>query len=177
MRLQAPLGTAVYASTCLAMAIGPVFAGPQGHKATMAIAAALGFITWPFIEYVLHRFVLHGIRPFSTWHAAHHQDSGPPHPTPTLSILSLMLALVLLPAAMLAGPWHGLAFTSGVMMGYGVYMVTHHAIHHCRCRHTWLRQRKFRHALHHDRLRPPGYYGVTTSLWDQILGTAHRHDF
>lgn len=168
----------LYASTWLAMAAGLLIAAPYGHRAEQVIAAGLGLLNWPLIEYVLHRFVQHGIKPFSTWHAAHHRNGATNHqPALVWSGVMPMLILVFAPAAMLAGQWPGAAFAFGTMTGYAGYVAIHHAIHHACCKHTWIRERKFRHALHHDPLRPAGYYGVTSSLWDKILGTEHRHDF
>ena len=39
---------------------------------TLPLVALAGAATWTFLEYVLHRFVLHGVAPFSDWHRQHH---------------------------------------------------------------------------------------------------------
>lgn len=169
--------TGFYVIVMASMAAAQLLAVPRDCKAFTAIAAALGFLAWPLIEYGLHRFLLHGLKPFSTWHARHHQCEDPPVCMPTLVSATLMATFVFLPAAVLMDFWQALGLTFGVLAGFRVYATTHHAIHHERCQSIWIRQRKFRHALHHDAHRPAGYFGVTSSLWDQIMGTVHRHDF
>lgn len=166
-----------YAILLASMAATQLIAGPSDRKALTAIASGLGFLAWPLIEYGLHRFVLHGFKPFSTWHARHHHLDDPYVCMPTVFSATLMATLVFMPAVALAGFWSGMGFTFGVLAGYRLYAATHHAIHHEYCKSAWIMQRKFCHALHHDAQRPAGYYGVTSSLWDQIMGTRHRHEF
>jgi sterol desaturase/sphingolipid hydroxylase (fatty acid hydroxylase superfamily) len=125
----------------------------------------------------LHRFVLHGIKPFSTWHATHHQRPQALICTPTILSASLIAVLVGVPAWWLNEPWPALAMGFGLLNGYLVYAVTHHAIHHWRSDNEWIRQRKHCHALHHDASRMAGFYGVTSVLWDEVLGTKPRNNW
>jgi hypothetical protein len=46
---------------------------PRADRAAMVALAATGLATWSLVEYAMHRFVLHGIEPFKTWHAKHHE--------------------------------------------------------------------------------------------------------
>ena len=43
-----------------------------GQWLELLVLMGLGLVSWTLIEYALHRFVLHGLRPFSRWHAQHH---------------------------------------------------------------------------------------------------------
>jgi cyclopropane-fatty-acyl-phospholipid synthase len=79
------------------------------------------------------------------------------------------MSLVFLPVLIWSDLWRACALTLGVLTGYMVYTMTHHATHHWRADNSWLRQRKRWHALHHH-LERPGYYGVTTSFWDNVFG-------
>ena len=135
--------------------------------------AATGLAGWTFIEYVLHRFVLHGMLPFSRWHQEHHQRPAALICAPTLLSATLIATLVFLPALELGNLWRACALTLGVLTGYLAYSVTHHAIHHWRAGNSWLKQRKRWHALHHH-VEHPGCYGVTTAFWDRVFGSAHR---
>ena len=135
----------------------------------------LGLFSWSFIEYVLHRFVLHGIAPFSNWHAIHHRTPSALVCTPTILSFTLIALLVSLPAFLLGGIWNSCALTLGVSTGYLMYSITHHSIHHFHSKNRWLKQRKRWHALHHH-VDNPGYYGVTSGLWDYVFKSSLSKD-
>jgi len=168
---------ALYAAASILMAAYLAVESPSGQNKTLIAMAGSGLISWPLIEYGLHRYVLHGIRPFSTWHAAHHQRPHALICTPTILSAALIAMLVFMPAMLLSNVWLAMAFTVGLLTGYLGYALTHHAIHHWRADSAWLKQRKLCHALHHDLRRPAGYYGVTSSLWDVVMGSTHRRNF
>jgi cyclopropane-fatty-acyl-phospholipid synthase len=138
---------------------------------------------WSLLEYVLHRFVLHGIRPFSSWHGEHHARPGALISSPLLLSLSLFAALAATPAWWLLGVWPGMAITLGLMAGYLAYGLTHHAVHHRMpawvARNAWMGRRRTRHAMHHythhaTTVGRPGtacHYGVSNSVWDAVFGT------
>lgn len=132
-----------------------------------------GLVGWTLIEYLMHRFVLHGMLPFRRWHEEHHERPAALICAPTLLSATLIAVLVFLPALELAGTWYASSLTLGVMAGYLAYSITHHAIHHWRAGNSWLKQRKRCHALHHH-VDKPGCYGVTTAFWDRVFGSAHR---
>lgn len=147
--------------------------GSAGQRLAMLACVAAGLAGWTLIEYLLHRFVLHGPEPFRRWHAEHHARPTALICTPTPYSAALLFVLVYLPARLLLGPWLGGALTLGVLAGYLSYTVAHHATHHWRGRGRWLLQRKRWHALHHRPGAHPGHYGVTTGFWDRAFGSAH----
>jgi sterol desaturase/sphingolipid hydroxylase (fatty acid hydroxylase superfamily) len=130
-----------------------------------------GLAGWTLIEYVVHRFVLHGLRPFSSWHALHHRRQTDLIYAPTILTAAVITGLVFLPAWMLGGLWRACALMLGLLSGYAAYSVTHHAVHHRRGDGAWLRRRKRWHSLHHRPSEPPGRYGVTTAFWDHVFRT------
>ena len=138
--------------------------------------AALGLAGWTFIEYGLHRFLLHGVKPFSTWHAEHHRRPAARIYSPTVVSVASIAVLIYLPTWLVLGPWPACALTFGVTAGDFAYSVTHHAVHHWGAGGRWLGRRKHWHGLHHacplDDTRRPGYYGVTCTFWDRVLRTA-----
>jgi sterol desaturase/sphingolipid hydroxylase (fatty acid hydroxylase superfamily) len=146
---------------------------PRGAAWTSLVLVVVGWSSWTLIEYLLHRFVLHGVYPFSQWHAEHHRRPVALICTPTLVSAALVFSLVFVPAWLLVGLWPASAVTLGVLIGYLGYAVTHHATHHWRADNTWLNQRKRWHALHHGSGRAPGHYGVTSAFWDRVFGSAH----
>ncbi|MDR3412586.1 MAG: sterol desaturase family protein [Formivibrio sp.] len=159
-------GLAVFLLACFLM-----INGPRGQWLDILFFVLLGLSSWTIIEYILHRYVLHGLQPFSRWHAQHHQRPNALICTPTLLSASLIVSLVFFPALLSGNRWFASALTLGVLIGYLAYSVTHHAIHHWRAKSNWLKQRKLWHALHHHNIDRPGCYGVTCAFWDHVFGS------
>jgi cyclopropane-fatty-acyl-phospholipid synthase len=129
----------------------------------------LGALLWTMAEYLLHRFVLHGLPPFKHWHALHHRRPRALICGPTLLSSALIAVLVFAPAWALLGTRPAEALTLGLVLGYLGYGLVHHAIHHGGGG-NWMRDRRRWHALHHHAQAPAGY-GVSTSLWDRVFVT------
>ncbi|APV51940.1 hypothetical protein BWI17_21065 [Betaproteobacteria bacterium GR16-43] len=161
-------GAAVVALAACVLAMGP----PAPLPEVVAIAAA-GVAGWTLIEYALHRFVLHGLRPFSTWHGEHHGRPRALICTPTIVSAALFVVLVFLPALALLDLRRASALTLGMLTGYLVYSITHHATHHWQAGGPWMKARKRCHAVHHHR-ETPGCYGVTSAFWDRVFGSDTR---
>jgi sterol desaturase/sphingolipid hydroxylase (fatty acid hydroxylase superfamily) len=160
----------LYGAAVVCLALYLIVASPQrDHGSLLAIALA-GLAAWTLIEYALHRFVLHGLQPFKRWHAAHHDRPTALICTPTILSAVLIGLLVFLPALLLGGTWRACALTMGLLIGYLIYTITHHATHHWRAHSAWLQGRKHWHALHH-RTGQTGHYGVTSAFWDQVFGS------
>ncbi|MFZ6849189.1 sterol desaturase family protein [Undibacterium sp. RuRC25W] len=132
-----------------------------------------GIVIASAVEYLSHRFILHGVKPFSTWHQRHHQQPKSSIGTPTSVSASLILVLIFLPLWFSAPLFYATAVTLGVVIGYATYIITHHATHHWKGRNRWLVNRKQWHALHHC-VAPDCYYGVSSSLWDHVFATVKR---
>ena len=162
----------LYGAAVIALATGTLAAGPREQIAQVVALILAGLCAWGAIEYVLHRFVLHGLAPFRQWHALHHERPAALICAPTILSASLIVGLVFVPALQLGGLWRACALTLGVVAGYLAYAVTHHATHHWRADSTWLRQRKRWHARHHHSGDAPHCYGVTSALWDHVFGSA-----
>ena len=64
--------------------------GPRDRWLAIAGFTLTGLVGWSFIEYLLHRFVLHRMQPFKRWHAEHHDRSTALICTSTLLSGSLM---------------------------------------------------------------------------------------
>lgn len=148
-----------------------VSADPAIERLLLLAWVVLGIFVWTLMEYLLHRFVLHGLPPFAAWHAEHHRRPLALICAPTLLSGSLIGFLVYLPSLAMMGLWQSLALALGVLIGYLAYTLLHHATHHWRAASgTWLQRRRYWHALHHSR-QVQGCYGVTTELWDQVFRT------
>ena len=162
------LDFALYGAACLALLAYLGTQTPSHAWGQLAGWALLGGLAWTLLEYALHRFVLHGLQPFSRWHGEHHRRPEALVCTPTLVSAALFLLLVYLPARWWLGAWSAAAFTLGLLLGYLWYSTVHHAIHHWTLDTAWLRQRKRWHAQHHH-VYPVCRYGVTTQVWDRFF--------
>jgi len=162
---------ALYGATSVGLAAFLMIAGPRAQRWEIMAFALIGLLSWTLIEYALHRFVLHGLPPFSAWHAAHHRRPAALISTPTLFSATLIAALVFLPEWALGGLWRACALTFGVLTGYLAYSITHHATHHWHAKNAWFKRLRRWHALHHSPNMPPGHYGVTSPFWDHVFGS------
>lgn len=143
-----------------------------------AVAAVIGgFITWTLIEYLLHRWLLHGALAIPRReHMEHHRDPRAmvSTPVPTIALLWLLL-WALLSTVLPRGTAALLVF--GVYAGYNHFAMVHHLQHHygALLARSPLHAKSFRlHALHHR--RPDMLFGITTLFWDRVLGTFLEDD-
>src|ERR1700754_413557 len=81
---------ALYGIAVVALAVVVFHAGPIEHRLVTAAWVVTGVIAWSGIEYVLHRFVLHGLQPFVRWDAEHHR-----RPTALICIPTTLSALLI----------------------------------------------------------------------------------
>ena len=161
----------IYAVCIGGSSIGLPLLAPRSQWLAMGVVAAIGLAGWSLVEYAIHRYVLHGLEPFRSWHASHHQRPMDLISSPTLLSATSIAVLVFAPAALLADRWIAAALTTGVAAGYLGYALCHHGTHHWRARSGWLKERKRWHAIHHRR-GGAACYGVTTSFWDHVFGSA-----
>lgn len=168
----------LYAAASIALAFVLAVAAPYERQLELVTYAFSGILTWTLVEYLLHRFVLHGLQPFRNWHAEHHRRPRALDGTPTILSVVLIAALVFVPALVVRDLWNACALTFGLLTGYVVYVTVHHGAHHWKTDLVWLRRAKQHHALHHGTLAGTGRYGVTSALWDVVFrttgGTAPR---
>jgi sterol desaturase/sphingolipid hydroxylase (fatty acid hydroxylase superfamily) len=146
------------------MAVAPLFAILLFETSTLKLAnvvvfASAGIVAWTFAEYAFHRFALH--RLVTTQHRLHHANPD----KPLLSIfwqIWVCFAVVYLVA--------GGAFVAGALIAYAWYLFVHHCTHHSAHRLPAFLIRN--HNGHHK--FATRNYGVTTTLWDNVFGTALR---
>ena len=148
-------------------------------------AVGLTLLAYPPVEYLLHRFVLHGRYLYksaltaSVWkriHFDHHQDPhdlrvlfGALHTTlPTI-------ALVTLPIGYAVGGFSGVvaAFTTGALVTCGYEFV--HCVQHLNYvpKSAFLQRTKRLHMAHHFH-NETGNFGITSPLCDILLGTLYE---
>lgn len=138
---------------------------------TWLLCAALGFIAWTLFEYVVHRVLYHAVPMFKDVHDAHHREPNAFIGAPPVVGPLMISAITYLPLS-LWSPGVASGATAGMLLGYMAYMLIHHAAHFWNPRPgSWLHGARRHHALHHFR-DEDGNFGITTSLWDHVFGTA-----
>ncbi len=162
---------AVYGIAVVVLSGSTWAATPQGHALLACGWVLCGWAAWTLVEYLLHRFVLHGLPPFKRLHASHHQRPTALIGSPTLMTAALFGLLVFAPSFAALGLWRACALTSGMVSGYLAYTVIHHGVHHWRSSAPWLQRRRRWHGLHHRSPPKHACFGVTSGLWDHVFGT------
>ncbi|MBW2396175.1 MAG: sterol desaturase family protein, partial [Deltaproteobacteria bacterium] len=134
-----------------------------------AVAAALGFFAWGFVEYLVHGILGHRYRTFVTpLHGGHHIEPRAVFTSPLgwVPIAGLLWAV----AALTAGPLFGSCFFAALLAGFLRYEYVHWRIHF-RTPKTPRQRLLHQHHLAHHFVNAKAYHGVTTRLWDRVFGT------
>jgi len=164
-----------YADFWISIALIAIFAA---HGSTMNWrggaewfgCVALGLACWTLLEYVIHRWVYHGIPYFKQQHEHHHEEPLEFIGAPPLIGIVLILSVFYAPL-MSNHPLVASGLTSGVLAGYSIYQLLHHADHHWSPRPgSWFHRARHFHALHHFHSEQANF-GITTSFWDWAFGT------
>ncbi len=145
---------------------------------TILTLIILGIAVWSLAEYTLHRFIFHfnfksefGAKIHFIFHGVHHDypnDSRrlvmPPSISVPLAILFYFIFTLIL------GRINVAAFFVGFILGYLAYDMTHYAVHHFNMHNKFWLAIKNHHMKHHYMDSTKGF-GVSSSLWDEIMGT------
>ena len=143
------------------------------------LLVAGGVLSWTLIEYGLHRFVFHyrarsvfGRKLLYAAHMSHHEDPRAASRLFASLLLSLPIATAYFLLGLVAsGSWHAATFLfAGLTAGYFCYEWLHFQAHHRRPRLRLFRYLRKYHLLHHHQT-PELRFGVTSPLFDMLLGT------
>jgi sterol desaturase/sphingolipid hydroxylase (fatty acid hydroxylase superfamily) len=142
-----------------------------GGPLTALLAIALGVFAFSFVEYFFHRWMFHTRIPlFEQGHRMHHErplgyDSLPFFLPGAVLLILTGLCVLVMPTGF------ALMMMGSVTFGYIAYGLSHFTIHHVRFKHPLLRRWAGAHHVHH--YHPGSNFGVTTPLWDVLLGTRY----
>lgn len=133
-----------------------------------------GLFAWTLLEYIIHAYLGHlpkGKIMVSREHLHHHADIQYFSPL-SLKIRGAVpvLSLLLVVTGLLSNWAFAGGFTVAVSVGWTVYEWLHKAIHDLGPTNAYMRWAA-RHHLHHHFTRPQRNHGVTSPLWDILLGT------
>jgi sterol desaturase/sphingolipid hydroxylase (fatty acid hydroxylase superfamily) len=168
----------VYPLVLAVLITAAVWHGSQALRAGLyqwLPACLCGLAFWSLLEYALHRVALHLMPYFSTLHKVHHAEPLGFIGTPAWISITVWLVVILLPLSSFLAFNIADGATVGVMLGYWWYGIVHHLIHH----HThspgresvYIARLRAWHMRHHHSPRR-GNFGVTSSVWDHLFGTA-----
>ena len=137
-----------------------------------------GFLVWTLVEYVMHRYVFHfelpgkiGARVHFIVHGVHHDypsDRMRLVMPPSLSI-PLALAFFYLFKWLVPEPFFWMFFGT-FLIGYLIYDIGHYAMHHFNFKSGIFKKIKNHHMKHHYQ-EPEKGYGVSSPLWDLVIGS------
>ncbi len=142
------------------------------HLLAAALTVLCGLFVFTFIEYAAHRWLFHGhTGPFEAGHTHHHVDPLGYDALPFFMPPLFMCALgALFALALPVG--YALLLAGVIAAGYAAYGLSHVAIHVHRFKNPLMRRWAGFHNIHH--YHPDANFGVTTGLWDFLLGTHYR---
>jgi sterol desaturase/sphingolipid hydroxylase (fatty acid hydroxylase superfamily) len=137
-------------------------------------AALFGAASWTAAEYGLHRFAMHEMRGrglASVEHLKHHADVTyfSPASKKLASAAGTTAVAFPLTAALASRRW-ATAFTAGMIATYFGYEVAHRRTHTHPPANRYGRWARRNH-LHHHFGAPMRNFGVTSPVWDHLLGT------
>lgn len=171
-RLNLRLGLTADSLTAAALILAAIADG--GLRWPWALLTVLlGLAVFSFIEYAAHRWLFHGRHtgPFKRGHAHHHRnplgyDALPFFLPPLLMGALAGLLMLALPAD------YALLLAGMVAAGYAAYGIGHLLMHVHPFKSALARRWVAFHDEHHR--HADTNFGVTSGLWDVILGTRHR---
>lgn len=137
----------------------------------------LGVMTWPMLEYFLHRFFGHEWN-FNTLFRREHQTHHRVRDFFAPAYLKCLMAAAVLGGIYLLGKLFGLRseigfYTGGILATYLFYEWTHYSYHRLAPRTQMGLFLRKHHFFHHFK-NAKSNYGVTTAFFDFVFGTFTR---
>lgn len=154
------------------------------HKMTALGFFALGVLAWTWLEYIVHKHILHGRFPdgpspwkhalhvyFDHLHIEHHQRpwdgnhvSGTTRDTFIFAILFAGIGFLF--------PFHTApVFVAGMLQAYIAEEWVHHSVHFCTFKGRYFQYIKRHHLYHHSPKGAGVGYGLSSGMWDVVWQT------
>ena len=141
------------------------------HPVAALSVFGAGLLLFSLIEYSFHRWLFHGPeQAMERGHRRHHEaplgiDSLPFFIPPVALLVLVGLFTEVMPLS------YAMLLTGAIGGGYFAYGQCHEWIHRTRFKHPLLRRWAASHHIHHH--HPDRNFGVTSPLWDYVLGTRY----
>lgn len=167
-----------------AYGVAVVALGLREAPGTAAAFALAGVVLWTWVEYMVHRHVLHGVFPpgpgrwraflhrhYDHLHWEHHErpwdgrhingtlrDTGP-----AALVLAALSFLAPLPTAPV--------LLGALLVSYVAEEWIHHSCHYYTFRGRYFRHLRSRHLHHHGARGADATFGLSNGIWDVVYGT------
>ena len=144
--------------------------------------AVLGIVAFTFVEYMMHKHFFH-MEPDTPIkdklqygiHGVHHdypRDKDRLAMPPFVS--AAYAAILYLVFTLLMGDF-ALYFLPGFLLGYSGYLAVHYVVHVYNPPKNFFKVLWVNHAIHHYK-NPDSAFGVSSPLWDYLLGTLPKKE-
>lgn len=138
----------------------------------------LGILSWSITEYLLHRYIFHfhptsefGKKIHFLFHGVHHDYPNDSNRLVMPPGISVPLAfLFYFGFKLVMAPYLLYPFFAGFVLGYLFYDMLHYALHHVDMKGKFWIALKTHHLKHHFK-DPDKGFGVSSPLWDIIVGS------
>jgi sterol desaturase/sphingolipid hydroxylase (fatty acid hydroxylase superfamily) len=154
------------------------------HKAAVLAWFALGVAAWTWLEYLAHRYILHGRFPdgpslwrhalhryFDHLHIEHHQRPWDGNHVNGTIRDTLPVALILAAVSFLF-PFHTAPVVlAGLLQAYIAEEWVHHSVHFCQFKGKYFQYIKRHHLYHHSPKGAGVGYGLSSGIWDVVWQT------
>lgn len=136
-----------------------------------------GWVMFTLVEYLIHRYLYH--MPASTpkrarlqyvMHGVHHEFPKDKTRLAMPPIITVFVASLLFTIFRFVFGTAAFGVLAGFVFGYALYLFVHYAIHAYAPPKNFLKVWWLHHSQHHYR-QDEDAFGVSTTLWDHILGT------
>ena len=171
---------AVPISIFILISIGLITYGFIHGFITVVSAIGLFFIGWfmfTFVEYMAHRYIFHMETDTDLkkdiqykFHGVHHDYPKDKDRLAMPPFVSLFIASVFFFIFKLIFGQFVFGIVSGFLFGYALYLFVHYAVHAFAPPKNFLKTLWIHHSIHHYK-DDNAAYGVSSPLWDYILGT------
>lgn len=144
------------------------------HWTFQLIAFAGGLFCWTFIEYFIHRFMMHG-KEKKEYHKSlhfHHHVTGTIFTSQVKRILYSLGAIILTGLSIFFSSY--LFLIAGIATGLSLYSYMHVLLHKPWAS-KWIGGLQKFHMQHHFG-QTEKCFGVTNTLWDKVFNTAGKAD-
>jgi cyclopropane-fatty-acyl-phospholipid synthase len=154
------------------------------HPGVCAAFVLAGAVTWTLLEYIAHRYILHGPFPdgpgplqhflhrqFDHLHVAHHERPWDGNHISGTIRDTLPLVLVLAGLAALAPLHTAPLLLVGIVQSYVIGEWIHHSVHFYKFDSAYFRYIRRHHLYHHSRHGQHVAFGLTSHVWDLAWGT------
>jgi sterol desaturase/sphingolipid hydroxylase (fatty acid hydroxylase superfamily) len=151
---------------------------PARNVVEYPVLIVYGILLWTLVEYLMHRFLFH---PGNGWeslarvaealHGVHHRRPRDPNEILASARTSIPPSVVIIGLVWIASRsiFTTAGVMSGVWMGFVYYEWVHYRVHMTNASGLidWHR----RHHFHHHFVDERRCFGITSPLWDVVLGT------